>query len=55
MAGRKTSGYDIMGAKKHGIDSIGVLYRYGTREELSEVGADYLAEKVSDILDICQI
>ncbi len=41
--------YDILGAKKNQIDSIGVLYGYGTREELEEAGASYIAEKVSDI------
>ena len=42
--------YDIFGAKKFGIDSIGVLYGYGSREELEKAGATYVAEKVKDIL-----
>ncbi len=42
--------YDILGAKKFGIDSIGVLYGYGSREELEKAGATYVAEKVKDIL-----
>ena len=42
--------YDILGAKKFGIDSIGVLYGYGSREELEKAGAPYVAEKVKDIL-----
>ena len=39
--------YDIEGAKKVGIDSIGVLYGYGNKEELSKAGATHLAEDVS--------
>lgn len=41
--------YDIIGAKRCGLDSIGVLYGYGSLEELQEAGATYIAEKVSDI------
>lgn len=40
---------DILGAKTIGIDSIGVLYGYGGREELQSAGATYLAESVEDI------
>lgn len=42
--------YDILGAKAFGLDSIGVLYGYGSREELQTAGATYLAETVEDIL-----
>lgn len=35
--------HDIFGAKETGIVSLGVLYGYGSREELLEAGADYLA------------
>jgi phosphoglycolate phosphatase len=41
--------FDVIGAKRCGIDSIGVLYGYGSLEELQEAGATYIAEKVSDI------
>lgn len=41
--------YDILGAAQCGIDSMGVLYGYGSREELETAGADYIAEQVSDI------
>ena len=44
--------HDIIGAKENGIDSIGVLYGYGSREELSKAGADYIAENFEDILKI---
>ena len=38
--------HDILGAKKAGIDSIGILFGYGTKEELENAGADFLAESV---------
>lgn len=41
--------HDILGAKEIGIDSIGVLYGYGNREELSEAGANYLVESIFDL------
>ena len=42
--------HDIEGAKVHGLPSIGVLYGYGSREELEAAGAVYLAETAADIL-----
>lgn len=50
MVGDKA--HDVLGAKKNGINSIGVLYGYGSREELEEAGATYLAETVEDIAAI---
>ena len=44
--------YDILGAKQLNIDSVGVLYGYGDREELEEAGATYIVEKIDDILQI---
>ncbi len=41
---------DIKGAKENGLVSLGVLYGYGDRAELEGVGATYIAETVSDIL-----
>ena len=35
---------DIMGAKTVGIASVGVLYGFGTRKELTAAGADFIAE-----------
>ena len=34
--------HDILGANVNGVDSIGVLYGYGSREELEGAGADYI-------------
>ncbi len=44
--------YDILGAKKMGLDSIGVLFGYGSREELTAADATYIAENVSDLGNI---
>ena len=44
--------YDIEGSKKAGTASIGVLYGYGKKEELTDAGADYLAESPEDICRI---
>lgn len=41
--------HDVEAAKAHGIDSIGVLYGYGTREELEEEGATHIARDANDL------
>lgn len=38
--------HDVLGAGKVSIDSIGVLFGYGDKEELEEAGATYIAETV---------
>ena len=43
--------HDIFGAKQNGLDSIGVLFGYGDREELEKAGATYIAATVEDILN----
>ena len=40
---------DVVGAKMCGIDSIGVLYGYGSREELEAEGPTMLADSVADL------
>ncbi|MBP3646701.1 MAG: HAD family hydrolase [Clostridia bacterium] len=42
--------HDIIGAKQNGLDSIGVLFGYGDREEMEKAGATYIAPTVEDIL-----
>ncbi len=42
--------HDILGAKENGLASIGVLFGYGSKDELENAGADYIAETVEDIL-----
>ena len=44
--------HDILGAKAVGIDSLGVLFGYGSREELETAGAEYLAENVCAVGEI---
>ena len=44
--------YDITGAAHFGMDSVGVLFGYGSRQELEEAGATYIAETVADLSDI---
>ena len=41
--------FDILGAKHFGMDSIAVLYGYGSQEELSQAGATYFAETAKEI------
>ena len=44
--------YDVKGAQAMGIDSVGVLYGYGSREELEEAGATKIAKSVEDLKNI---
>ena len=44
--------FDIYGARANGIASTGVLYGYGSREELTGAGADFIAEAPQDIAGI---
>lgn len=44
--------YDIKGANANGIDSVGVLFGYGSREELTEAGAVYIAQNADELRDI---
>lgn len=41
--------HDMIGAKENGLDSIGVLYGYGTYDELKTAGATMLAAEPADI------
>ncbi len=44
--------HDILGAKANGLDAVGVLYGYGSREELETAGASYIVGAAGDILSI---
>lgn len=46
--------HDILGAKQCGIDSCGVLYGYGSFDELREQGATFIVEEVEEIEDVCR-
>ncbi len=43
--------FDIIGAKNHDIRAIGVLWGYGTEDELSNAGADGLCNHPNEIYD----
>ncbi len=42
--------YDINGAKSVGVDSAGAVYGFGTKEELTKAGADYILNSPEDLL-----
>lgn len=44
--------HDIEGAAEVGVDSIGVLYGYGSREELENAEAGQIAESVEELTGI---
>ena len=44
--------HDILGAKEVGFDSVGVVYGYGSRQELEEAGADWIAESIFDLQNL---
>jgi phosphoglycolate phosphatase len=44
--------YDVEGAKAFGVPTIGVLYGFGSREELEEAGAYRICEDVSEVYDV---
>lgn len=46
--------HDILGASAVGIHSIGVLYGYGTREELTAAGAEKIAKTVDELNGILE-
>ncbi len=41
--------HDVVGARKNGVDCAGVLYGYGSREELEAAGAKYIVETVAGL------
>ena len=44
--------HDVEAANQNGVSCIGVLYGYGSREELTNAGAAYIAETVADLLPL---
>lgn len=43
--------FDMEGAKKNALTAVGVLYGYGTKEELEQAGADFIAKSVEELSD----
>ena len=44
--------HDVLGGAAHGLDTIGVLFGYGSREELERAGATHIAAKPIEIVNI---
>lgn len=44
--------YDVLGAHEAGLAAVGVLYGYGSREELVAAGADFLAADLAELKTI---
>ena len=44
--------FDVTGAHDRGLKAIGVTYGYGGKEELTEAGADFLANSVGELRDL---
>ena len=44
--------YDVLGGHEAGLQTVGVLYGYGSREELTSAGADLLAETPEELKTI---
>lgn len=44
--------HDILGAKKNGLESIGVLYGFGSRDELEEAEATIIVDLPEEILSV---
>lgn len=44
--------YDIDGGRANGIETIGVLYGYGNREEFEKAGATHIVVTPADIVDL---
>ena len=41
--------YDVIGAEKNNIDSIGVLYGYGSLEELEAASPTYIVDSINEL------
>ncbi|MBY5034856.1 HAD family hydrolase [Streptococcus gallolyticus] len=44
--------HDIVGAKENRLNSMGVLYGFGSRDELETAGATYIADTTQQIISI---
>ena len=46
--------HDVFGAESRGIDCVGVLYGFGSREELEKAGAKYVISRPEDLINILE-
>ena len=47
--------YDVLGAKAHGIPTIGVSWGYGSAEEMMEAGAVGIADTTQQLLELIKM
>ena len=47
--------FDISSACKFGLDSVGVTFGYGSKEELKSAGATYIADSAKEIENLLEI
>ena len=47
--------YDVLGAKAHGIPTIGVSWGYGSAEEMMEAGAVAIADTTQQLLELIKM
>jgi phosphoglycolate phosphatase len=45
--------HDVIGARKNGMTAIGVLYGYGSEDELRNAGAHHICAAHPELLDRC--
>lgn len=45
--------HDVLGAKKNGIKSCGVLFGYGSKDELEKSGADFICQNIEELEKLC--
>ena len=41
--------FDVEGARALGVESVGVTYGYGSKEELKEAKKDYIVQSVEEL------
>lgn len=46
--------HDVFGAESLGIDCVGVLYGFGSREELENAGAKYIISRPEELINILE-
>jgi phosphoglycolate phosphatase len=46
--------HDVVGAHAHGLTAIGVLWGYGSREELAAAGADVLVKTPAELAELAR-
>ena len=46
--------HDVLGSKQFDIDCVGVLYGFGSREELENVDAKYIVSRPEELIDIIE-